>query len=139
MNRISHLEPKFVELMPKVFESGILYISTTYLLMLHLCACGCGEKVVLPIHPMQWHFTYNGDDVTVHPSIGNIGTTCNSHYWVINGDVEWSTDISAAEAARRRIRDQQEVSRYNDKPTLNNQSQHLSKKSLWERVMNFIN
>lgn len=139
MNRVSHFEPKFVELMPKVLESGILYVSTTYLLMVHLCACGCKEKVVLPIHPKQWRFTYNGDDVTVRPSVGNIETACNSHYWIINGDVEWSTDISSTEAARKRTRDQQEVSRYSDKPKFNSNSQHVSKKSLWDRIITFFN
>jgi len=139
MNRISHFEPKFVELMPQVLESGILYVSTTYLLMVHLCACGCKEKVVLPIHPKQWRFTYNGDDVTVHPSVGNIETDCNSHYWITSGDVEWSANISSTEAVRKRARDQQETSRHNEKSKLNSSSQRVNKKSLWDMITTFFN
>ncbi len=138
MNRVSNFQPKFVELMPHVLESGILYISTAYLLMVHLCACGCKEKVVLPIHPKQWRFTYNGADVTVHPSVGNIETACNSHYWIINGDVEWSTNISPTEAARKRARDQEEISRHDEKPELNSNSQRVNKKSLWDIITTFF-
>jgi hypothetical protein len=53
MTRIKHLEPAFVELMPSELEPGKLYVSTTYSLTAHLCASGCGEKVVLPLHPQQ--------------------------------------------------------------------------------------
>jgi len=139
MNRVSHFEPKFVELMPQVLESDILYVSITYLLMVHLCACGCKEKVVLPIHPKQWRFTYNGADVTVYPSVGNIETACNSHYWITNGDVEWSANISSTEAVRKRARDQQEISRHNEKLKLNSNSQRVNKKSLWDMITTFFN
>ena len=70
-SRVSELRPLFVEYFPDEFESGILYVSMQYAICGHLCACGCGEKVITPLSPKQWKIAYNGEDVTLYPSIGN--------------------------------------------------------------------
>ena len=49
--KIDKLRPEFVEYIPTVLEEGILYISMKYATAVHLCACGCRQKVVTPISP----------------------------------------------------------------------------------------
>lgn len=109
MKRISELTPEFVELMPPALEIGKLYVSVPYSLTAHLCACGCGEKVVLPLHPQQWRLTYDGATISIFPSVGNVGTPCNSHYWIKNGRVDWSYDLSPEQARRGFERDRRDL------------------------------
>lgn len=66
--------------MPKPIEEGILYISLEYNTLTHLCACGCGSKVVISISPDSWKLTYDGESISVSPSFGNWNLTCRSHY-----------------------------------------------------------
>ena len=88
-SRISELRTLFVEYFPDKFESGILYVSMKYAICGHLCACGCGEKVITPLSPKQWKIAYNGEDVTLYPSIGNYAFACQSHYFLTNGNIIW--------------------------------------------------
>jgi hypothetical protein len=79
----------FVELMPKEIEDGVLYISMEYATAIHLCACGCGNKVVTPLSPKDWKLTFDGDSISLSPSIGNWNFDCKSHYWIKNNNVRW--------------------------------------------------
>lgn len=67
----------FVSVIPDKLDEGILYVSIQYNTALHKCACGCGEEVVTPITPSDWKITYNGESVSLYPSIGN---------WYINAN-----------------------------------------------------
>ena len=40
-----------VQYMPKQLSPGILYVSEKYSVAGHLCACGCGNKVITPLGP----------------------------------------------------------------------------------------
>jgi hypothetical protein len=95
---------EFVEYVPHVLAEGVLYISTTYNTCLHLCCCGCGSEVVLPISPTDWAFSYDGAHVSLHPSVGNWSFPCRSHYVVTRGVVQaapaWSDQ--SVEAGRQR-------------------------------------
>jgi len=73
---------KFVETIPLEPEEGVLYITFKYKTAVHLCACGCGNKVITPINPNFWELTFNGKSITLSPSIGNRGFECKSHYWI---------------------------------------------------------
>jgi hypothetical protein len=68
--------------MPKELNQGVLYISMEYSLIMHLCACGCGEKVATPLSPEDWKLYYDGESVSLSPSIGNWDFPCESHYWI---------------------------------------------------------
>jgi hypothetical protein len=68
--------------MPKEFNQGVLYISMEYSLVMHLCACGCGEKVATPLSPDDWKLYYDGELITLSPSVGNWDFPCRSHYWI---------------------------------------------------------
>jgi hypothetical protein len=103
--RTAHFKPDFVETFPDPLETGVFYISLEYNTCAHQCACGCGAEVVTPLSPAQWSFTYDGENITVHPSIGNWGLDCGSHYVVSRGRVHWAAQFSRAEIARNRSRD----------------------------------
>jgi hypothetical protein len=91
--------------MPKVFEHGILYISHRFKVAIHLCACGCGEKTVMPTgdsnNIAEWDMTTkkiegtteadrpNDFTVTFRPSVGNQQFPCKSHYYITDSKIEW--------------------------------------------------
>ncbi|MFD9287716.1 DUF6527 family protein [Streptomyces sp. NPDC060030] len=86
-------------------DTGVLYVSVPYRTCGHLCCCGCGQEVVTPLSPAQWSFTYDGESLSLAPSIGNWSLPCQSHYWIRNGHVRWSRRYSPAEIDQNRDRD----------------------------------
>lgn len=100
--RVSELQPIFIEHFPDQMESGVLYVSMKYAICAHLCACGCGEKVITPISPEQWKFVYNGVNVTLYPSIGNYALACQSHYFITDGKVVWVGEKSDKKSKRKK-------------------------------------
>ena len=112
MNRLRTIEPRFVEAVPKDREDGVLYISIGYGTMVHNCACGCGSKVTTPISPATWRFTYDGDSVSVCPSIGNWSYPCRSHYWIDYNRIRWASGWSEKRIAAGRARDRSERKHY---------------------------
>lgn len=83
-----NLIPKLVEYIPQFPEEGIIYVSYQYKTSTHLCACGCGEKTVLPFY--MWTITAHEDStVSFDPSIGNYQFACKSHYMIKRNQVQW--------------------------------------------------
>jgi hypothetical protein len=78
---------KFVELIPEVLEDGVLYISIPHCVAIHKCICGCGNEVVTPINPKMWQLYFDGETVSLNPSIGNWNFKCRSHYWIRDNQV----------------------------------------------------
>ena len=109
MTRIPYLEPAFVEAFPSAMDPGVLYISIGYRTCGHLCCCGCGHEVITPLSPAPWSITYNGETVSVSPSIGNWALPCQSHYWIRAGRVTWSRRYTPAEISENRNRDRREL------------------------------
>lgn len=85
---------KFVKFIPETIEEGILYISIDYTTAIHLCMCGCGNQVVTPISPVEWKIIFDGETVSLEPSIGNWNFKCKSHYWIIKNTIQWSSKWS---------------------------------------------
>lgn len=92
--RIERIAPQLVELAPPTLEPGVLYISHKYKVAVHLCCCGCGEKVVTPLSPAEWRVTLTEGNATLYPSIGNWAMRCRSHYWIRNNGVIWARAFS---------------------------------------------
>lgn len=107
---------------PKELQEHVLYVSFECNVTVHLCACGCGEKVVLPINPDCWSIQYNGEEVSLFPSIGNYQFPCRSHYWIRNNKVVW---------AGREKDCSKETERPRRKPT-------RKKRNMWEQLRHFI-
>ena len=74
----------FVEDIPITsdLEQGVLYVSIRHSIVTHLCACGCGARIDLPLDPDEWTMIYNGEYVSLRPSIGNWDIPCQSHYFI---------------------------------------------------------
>lgn len=87
MMRHNRLKHRFVMEMPDKIEPGILYVSTEYGSAVHVCCCGCGEEIVTPLTPTDWKVIYDGESISLHPSIGNWTLPCQSHYVIWRGDV----------------------------------------------------
>lgn len=110
--RHSRFEHEFVESMPSQLEQGKLYISTRYRTSVHLCACGCGNKVVTPLRPGRWTLVFDGDSVSLWPSIGSWQFRCRSHYFIENNGVRWSTLWTEEQVLAGRTRDRLDVEKY---------------------------
>lgn len=103
--RQERMEHKFVEFIPDRLDAGCLFISIPYATVVHLCCCGCGEKVVTPLKPTDWSLVFDGETVSLDPSIGNWNYECESHYWIEHGRVVWARKWSRNEIERGRQKD----------------------------------
>lgn len=79
--RYKHL---FVDSIPANLQDGVLYVCIKHHIISHLCACGCGHRVDTPIAPDEWRLAYDGETVSLWPSIGNYDISCRSHYYMTN-------------------------------------------------------
>jgi len=79
---------KFFKTIPLHLEEGILYISLEYNMVSHLCACGCGTRIDTPLASDEWNLLYDGETITLRPSIGNWDLSCHSHYYITNSIAE---------------------------------------------------
>src|SRR5689334_4119493 len=79
-----------VRFVPGALAPGVIYVSEEFDTAVHLCACGCGSKVVTPLGPAEWSVSESENGPTVYPSVGNWQINCKSHYWIEDGDVHWA-------------------------------------------------
>ena len=100
---ITQLEPCFVDGVPETLEDGRLYISIRFKTTSHLCACGCGERVVAKLNPNDWNMLYNGRDISLHPSIGNWSFECRSHYFIRKNKIVWAGDMTHEQIEHGRL------------------------------------
>lgn len=91
---------EFVDIIPNKLDEHTIYISLKYNTAIHKCACGCGEEVVTPISPVNWSLLYNGESISLNPSIGNWSFKCRSHYWIKNNKIHWAGSISKPSAEK---------------------------------------
>lgn len=96
---------EFVSAVPETLDEGVLYISLEYATAVHNCACGCGHEVVTPLSPTDWSMVFNGETVSLAPSIGNWSYPCKSHYWIERDRVVWAPAWSSRQIADGRSRD----------------------------------
>ena len=87
---LRQFELQVVHRMPNELNQGTLYVCFDCNVVAHLCACGCGEKVILPIDPDFWSIKYDGETVSLTPSIGNFQFPCKSHYWIKENRIVWA-------------------------------------------------
>lgn len=98
------LEHRFVGHAPQPLEPGVLYISMEFATAMHLCCCGCSREVVTPFSPTDWKLIFDGETVSLTPSVGNWNFPCRSHYIIRrNGVIEaesWTDEMVQAEQRR---------------------------------------
>lgn len=107
--RIRH---EFVGLAPKALEEGVLYVSVEYGSAVHKCFCGCGIKVATPFTPTDWKLIFDGDTVSLSPSVGNWDLPCRSHYVIKRDVVHWAGDMTREEIEGGRAADRQRKAAY---------------------------
>ena len=95
-----------VHYMPKQLEPGVLYVSEEFGTAAHLCACGCGAKVRTPVGPTDWKFKDTAKGASLYPSIGNWQHPCQSHYWILRGEVVWARKWTPMQIKTGRRREQ---------------------------------
>ena len=97
------LRHEFVDNAPEELEPDVLYVSILFATVLHGCACGCGQEVVTPLSPTGWILTYDGQSVSLSPSIGNWNLPCRSHYFIERNEVKWAHEFGAPLWRRSRL------------------------------------
>ena len=134
------MQHRFVEFIPENLQEGILYISMEYCTAIHLCVCGCCNKVVTPIAPTDWKLTFDGKSITLYPSIGNWSFDCQSHYWIKKGKVEWSVSWSENQIKKGRKADMISKEEYYESNLDEKVPTKVKrKKSLWNRILQILN
>lgn len=106
------LAHRFVRNAPRELDPGVLYISMEYATAVHSCCCGCGERVVTPFTPTDWQMTFDGDAVSLNPSVGNWNQDCQSHYVIKRNQVIEAGPWSAMRIDAERRRDKLAKSAY---------------------------
>jgi len=105
MSRRMEVRHEFVATIPDRLEEGVLYISIPYATSLHRCLCGCGAEIVTPLSPTDWELSYNGDTISLSPSVGNWSYPCQSHYWIRRNRIQWARRLSEKQIAKIRAQD----------------------------------
>lgn len=114
MKNLQTISHAFVEFLPEKLEDGKLYVCMNLATIAHKCCCGCGHEVVTPLSPTDWKLTYDGETITLYPSIGNWGFPCRSHYWIRSSRVQWAPKWSKEEIGAGRDYDRTAKERYFD-------------------------
>jgi hypothetical protein len=112
----SHLEHRFVRYIPEHLAPGVLYVSMEYGTAAHSCCCGCGEEVVTPFTPTDWKMSFDGETISLWPSIGNWNLPCRSHYVIERGLVIEARPWTEEQIASEHRRDQAAKAHYYDTP-----------------------
>ncbi len=124
---MTKLKHKFVKRIPETVENGVLYISMKYNTVIHNCPCGCGNRVNTPLSPIGWNLFYDGNTVSLSPSVGNWSYECKSHYWIKKSEIVWSNKWSNSEIELVRKQEREKLDNY------------YSGKNSTEKVFNKVN
>ncbi len=81
---------EFVDSVPAQLKDDTVYVSIRYATVVHRCLCGCGNEVVTPLSPTDWALTFDGESISLDPSIGSWSLPCQSHYWIKRNRVKWA-------------------------------------------------
>ena len=62
-----------------------------------------GQRVT-PLDPDEWQLSFDGETVSLYPSIGNYRFPCHSHYFITKNKVRWVIDDGCDEPSSMRKR-----------------------------------
>ena len=131
----------FVEFIPDKLEDDTIYISINYCTAVHKCCCGCGKEVVTPLSPTDWKLTFDGESISLYPSIGNWSFECKSHYWIKNNRIEWARKWSEEEINVVQMQSYKEKKKYYGIKTSHNElvnDQSKNRFSFWSILKNWL-
>lgn len=118
--------PKFVDFMPEHLKDHVLYVAMDYGTVLHKCCCGCGNEVNTPLSPDDWILMFNGETITLKPSIGNWSFDCKSHYWITNSTIEWASQWDDNKIKKVRQIEFSERKAFYEEKRMNNSQEEIS-------------
>lgn len=130
------MQHKFVGYIPEDIEQGTLYISIPYATAVHKCCCGCGQEVVTPFSPTDWKLLFDGDSISLNPSIGNWEFACKSHYFIRNNQVIWCKQWDKQQILHGKEQDSKNKSGYYTSKRAT-ESPNFPKK-IWNKVRAFL-
>lgn len=113
------------ERFPDELELGKFYFSEDFRSSAHLCACGCGSRVILPIKPAGWQLVQTARSFTISPSVGNREFACRSHYLIEGGRIIWLSSMSDREVQASRAMDKQHIEK-------------MHAVTFWQRIRNVL-
>ena len=131
---MSALQHEFVDLIPDVLINGTLYVSVHYATVVHRCCCGCGGEVVTPLTPTDWKLSFDGESISLFPSISGSTSGCGTHYWIDRNRVRWSVPLTPEQTADRRHRDKEAKEAYFDGEI----DLHVGRRTRWRRLVNWF-
>lgn len=142
------LRYEFVEHIPSDLKDGTIYVSMAYATAVHKCCCGCGNEVVTPFSPTDWKLIFDGESISLHPSIGNWSFDCKSHYFIRRNRVIWVPKWSQEEINIGRARDRSAKKRYFEtadtapdymaQENLGSLESSKAKKGFWRKLINWL-
>jgi hypothetical protein len=142
------LRHEFVDHVPEVLREGTVYISIKFATATHKCCCGCGNEVVTPISPTGWTLIFDGETISLDPSIGNWSFPCQSHYWIRRNRVKWAPAWSRERIAAGRAYEAMEKERFlgsaSSEPAKGTEvakketEAEPSARGFWQRVWKFL-
>jgi hypothetical protein len=130
------LNHEFVEYIPKELKERTIYISVAFGTVVHKCCCGCGNEVVTPLSPTDWKLIFDGESVSLSPSIGNWNFKCQSHYFITCSRVKWAGQWSQKEIDAGRYHDKfDKVNYYRNKNTVVNNGPATESENIKNKVL----
>jgi hypothetical protein len=114
MKRATVLTHELVEYIPDDLKDGTIYVSMAFATVAHKCCCGCGNEVITPLSPTDWKLIFDGQSISLDPSIGNWNFPCQSHYWIRQDKVVWARRWSRKKIEAGRPYDRLAKARYFD-------------------------
>lgn len=91
---------------PTELSNGRIYVNPNGNRAHHLCACGCGSRVLTPLNSHEWRLAGSDLSPSLTPSVGNWNLECQSHYWIKHGRVAWAPRWTPAQIATGRASEQ---------------------------------
>lgn len=127
------MQHEFVEYIPDEVSEGTLYVSMQFGTAVHKCCCGCGQEVVTPITPTDWQLSFNGESITLSPSIGNWNFECRSHYFIRNNEIMWCSTWTKQQVSAGKFQDMMRKEKHFEQPEGDN-----FLKSAWLKAKSFF-
>lgn len=129
---------EFVDVVPDHLDEGVLYVCIPYTTVVHKCFCGCGHEVVTPLAPRQWSLTFDGEAISLTPSIGNWSFPCRSHYWIRTGEVHKARTFTNTEIAALQTGDCKLLRRHYESRSAGKGNTGQRTKHWWTRLATWL-
>ena len=133
------LKHEFVEFIPDELKDDTIYVSIPYATVVHKCCCGCGTEVVTPLSPTDWTLIFDGESLSLDPSIGNWSFDCKSHYWIKRDRVYWAERWSKKQIKLARSHERTVKERFfDDMHSAEKEREEKSTRRFWRRIREWM-